>query len=105
MHSAHTKHTDSHTIGAGVPNTQQPAGSTAVSRPAASALAPVSRDSVHSLRSPPNGDGSIAAPSHDAIARRAFSIFENGGSRPGHCGHNWDQAQRELRALQTGHTP
>jgi hypothetical protein len=41
-------------------------------------------------------------PSPDEVARRAYSIFENQGSRPGHDVQHWLDAENELQAEGSG---
>jgi len=38
-----------------------------------------------------------ADPSHDAVARRAFELWEQNGRQPGRALENWLQAEAELR--------
>ena len=38
-----------------------------------------------------------AAPSHEAIARRAYEIWERKGRLDGQCQQNWQEAEAELR--------
>jgi hypothetical protein len=38
-----------------------------------------------------------AAPSHDAIAHRAFDIYVQHGRKQGQCKQNWHQAETELQ--------
>lgn len=38
--------------------------------------------------------------SHDAVARRAFEIYERSGCKPGRCAQNWAQAEHDL-SIQT----
>jgi hypothetical protein len=40
-----------------------------------------------------------SAPSHDAIAHRAYDIYVKAGSKQGHCKQNWQQAETELQAV------
>ncbi|MBI1292200.1 DUF2934 domain-containing protein [bacterium] len=34
---------------------------------------------------------------HDAIARRAYAIYEKGGCQQGHCDENWQKAESEMK--------
>src|SRR5688572_15267250 len=46
----------------------------------------------------PNAVESLAAePTHEAIARRAYQLYEDRGRKDGHDTDNWFQAERELR--------
>ena len=45
----------------------------------------------------PRSDETLAdGPTHDEIARRAYQLFEERGSEPGHEWEDWFQAEREL---------
>ena len=44
-------------------------------------------------------DGGIT---HEAIAQRAFEIYEQSGCLPGCCGQNWAKAERDLRQQSKG---
>ena len=44
---------------------------------------------------PSSDEGLADGPTHDEIARRAYELFEERGSEPGHELEDWFQAERE----------
>jgi hypothetical protein len=45
----------------------------------------------------PKQDGGIAfGPSHDDVAKRAYSIYVSHGSRPGYDVQDWQEAEAQL---------
>ena len=45
---------------------------------------------------PSNAAVPLAAPTHDAIARRAYDLYVKGGSKQGQCKQNWQQAEQSF---------
>jgi hypothetical protein len=46
----------------------------------------------------------VAAPSHEAIARRAYEVYRARNGRPGNAWGDWCQAERELLAAANAQT-
>ena len=46
---------------------------------------------------PAAGPATPAAPTHDAIARRAYEIYIKKGRQQGQCKQNWRQAEQDLQ--------
>ncbi|MCC5875420.1 MAG: DUF2934 domain-containing protein [Candidatus Sumerlaeia bacterium] len=47
---------------------------------------------------PKNNTDASPPPSHEAIAERAYTIYEKAGCTDGHCGENWQQAELEMQS-------
>jgi len=45
---------------------------------------------------PANAAAPMAAPTHDAIAGRAYDLYVKGGSKQGQCKQNWQQAEQSF---------
>ncbi|NQV86228.1 MAG: DUF2934 domain-containing protein [Woeseiaceae bacterium] len=48
-----------------------------------------------------SGPATLAAVSHDDIARLAYDIFDKNGRQQGQCQQNWQQAEQELKEGQS----
>ena len=43
------------------------------------------------------GTTATQAPTHDAIAKRAYEIYAQHGHQKGHCNQHWQQAEKDLK--------
>jgi len=50
------------------------------------------------------GCSTVAAPTHDDIAKRAYDIYLKTGRKQGQCKQNWQQAEHSL-SEQAAHPP
>ena len=57
-----------------------------------------SEESRQSASRPEMESSSAPAPSHEEIARLAYSLWESRGDAPGSAEEDWFRAERELRA-------
>ncbi len=86
------------------PTAQPSGGSTAVAR-RGPAISPRAEERPRSApiriaKGKPDPRGTC---SHEAIALRAYQFFLDRGGSHGHDLEDWERAERELRAVQSGH--